>query len=128
MPTKNRSIIEIHHPLADIKIRPTHPEDSIVLESSISEILDELFVKEGRVPASVIHEDGRKEHGDYYDTPGYSLNLYRHREGFTQAKLAEALNIHQHHISEMEKNKRAISRKMAMEIGKILHCNYRDLL
>jgi len=49
--------------------------------------------------------------------PGEVLKGFRLRDGFTQRGLAEQLGIAQHHISEMESGKRAISRKMAERLA-----------
>jgi Plasmid maintenance system antidote protein len=50
-------------------------------------------------------------------TPGQVLKGFRLRDGLTQRELAKQLGIAQHHVSEMERGKRAISKKMAERLA-----------
>lgn len=59
---------------------------------------------------------------------GATLAGFRHREGMTQAMLAEATGIPQRHISEMENGKRGIGVASAKRLAEALHCDYRRLL
>ena len=86
------------------------------------------YQDEERVPAQVIHDEARLRHGDYHGTPGYYLRTYRHRAGLTQTQLADHTGIHQHHLSEMENNKRPIGKTIARKLAKILDFDYRRLL
>lgn len=52
-------------------------------------------------------------------TPGRLLRGLRTREGLTQAQLAEALGVHAHHISDMERGVRSISPAMARKIERL---------
>lgn len=52
----------------------------------------------------------------------------RYREGMTQRELAEKTGIPQRHISEMENAKRAIGKKNAKKLAKILNTDYRIFL
>ena len=61
-------------------------------------------------------------------SPGFRLRGLRTREGLTQKQLAEALGSRQHHVSEMEKGKRAISMEMAKKIGEIYNISYKVFL
>jgi DNA-binding XRE family transcriptional regulator len=56
------------------------------------------------------------------------LRGYRHREGITQAQLAEMTGIPQRHISEMEHDKRSIGKEAARKLAKALNCDYRRFL
>ena len=60
--------------------------------------------------------------------PGYYLRLYRQRAELTQGRLAEQAGIRQHHLSEMENNKRVSSKTNAKKLAAILDCDYRKLL
>lgn len=59
---------------------------------------------------------------------GTVLSGYRHREGLTQMRLAEATGIPQRHISEMENGKRIIGVVNAKRLAAVLHCDHRRLL
>jgi DNA-binding XRE family transcriptional regulator len=59
---------------------------------------------------------------------GTTLSGYRHREGLSQIKLAEATGIPQRHISEMENGKRIIGVVRAKKLAEALHCDHRRLL
>lgn len=49
--------------------------------------------------------------------PGEVLQGYRFRDELTQKQVAEAVGIKQLHISEMERNLRKISKKMATKLA-----------
>ena len=55
------------------------------------------------------------------ETPGSNLRFYRKLAGMTQKELAEKLGIAKQHVSNMERNERAISRKTAKELARIFH-------
>jgi DNA-binding XRE family transcriptional regulator len=61
-------------------------------------------------------------------SPGNRLRGLRTREGITQKALAKALGIRQHHVSEMEKGSRSISREMAKRIGETYNISYKVFL
>ena len=61
-------------------------------------------------------------------SPGNRLRGLRTREGITQKQLAAALDIRQHHVSEMEKGVRSISVDMAKRIGEIYNISYKVFL
>ena len=86
------------------------------------------YVNEDRVPAQTVHDEARLRHGYYYKTPGYYLRMYRLRAELVQAQLADKAGIRQHHLSEMENNKRTIGKTMATKLAQILDCDYRRLL
>lgn len=119
--------IRLHHKLADIHIRPLEAELATQLKQVIRTALNE-YLKETILSAAVVHEATQSRHSAYYQTPGYYLRLYRHRASLSQAKLAKRLDIYQHHLSEMEHNKRSIGKKLAMRLGKVLKMDYRKFL
>jgi DNA-binding XRE family transcriptional regulator len=60
--------------------------------------------------------------------PGSRLLGLRVREGLTQKDLADKLGVRQHHISEMEKGKRAIGLEMAKRISSMFDVSYKAFL
>ena len=62
------------------------------------------------------------------ELPGVCLAGSRHKENMTQKQLSELTGIPQSHISEMENGKRAIGKKTAKILAKILNVNYRVFL
>jgi len=62
------------------------------------------------------------------DEPGCHLRGARLKEGLTQKELAVRLGLSQHHISEMEHNKRTIGKDMARRLGTALDVDYRLFL
>ena len=53
------------------------------------------------------------------ETPGSNLRFYRKLVGMTQKELAEKLDMTKQHVSDMERDKRAISKTTAKELAKI---------
>ncbi|MBL1274790.1 MAG: helix-turn-helix transcriptional regulator [Ectothiorhodospiraceae bacterium] len=86
------------------------------------------YLAEDRVPAKTVHDEAKQRHGDAYRIPGYYLRLYRQRAELTQAELADQTGIRQHHLSEMENNKRVLGKANAKKLADILECDYRKLL
>jgi DNA-binding XRE family transcriptional regulator len=86
------------------------------------------YIAEDRVPASVVHDAAKQEYGNHYQTPGYYLRLYRQRADLTQAGLAGQTGIRQHHLSEIENNKRALGKANAKKLAGRLACDYQKLL
>lgn len=121
------SQMRIHHELGDVVIKPTGTVNAARLKRTIREALDRYQESE-RVPASVVHAEARERHGEAYRTPGYYLRLYRQRAELTQAQLAERTDLRQHHLSEMEHNKRPIGKTTAQRLAEVLDCDYRRLL
>lgn len=119
--------LEIHHDLGDVSVKPVAGVNRARLKKMIRATLDQ-YQDEELVPAQIIHDEARLRHGDYYRTPGYYLRVYRHRADLTQTQLAEQAGIHQHHLSEMENNKRSIGKTIARKLAKILNFDYRRLL
>ncbi len=121
------NVLEIHHDLGDVLVKPMVGVNRARLKKMIRATLDQ-YQNEERVPAQRVHDDARLRHSDDYRTPGYYLRVYRHRAGQTQSQLAEQAGIRQHHLSEMENNKRTIGKTIARKLAQILDCDYRRLL
>jgi len=86
------------------------------------------YTKDSFTAAETIHQETKKRHGEKYQTVGYYLKIYRSRKSLTQKELAELTGLRQHHLSEMENNKRPIGKGMAKKIAVILDIDYRKLL
>lgn len=97
------------------------------LKEMIRSTLDQYLI-EDRISAQVVHDAAKKRHGEHYRTASYYLRVYRRRAELTQLKLAEQVGIRQHHLSEMENNKRMIGKANAKKLADILDCDYRKLL
>jgi addiction module HigA family antidote len=52
----------------------------------------------------------------------------RHQMELTQKELADALEVSQNHISEMENGKRPIGKQMALRLGRFFKTDYRKFL
>jgi len=63
-----------------------------------------------------------------YGKIGSTIRGCRARDNMTQTELAQKLNIHQSHISQMEHGKRTIGKKMAHKLAKIFNSDYRLFL
>jgi plasmid maintenance system antidote protein VapI len=61
-------------------------------------------------------------------TPGMVLRGLRGKEDLTQAEFAKRLGISQHHVSEMENNRRKIGLEMAKRIGEAFNVSYKIFL
>lgn len=86
------------------------------------------YLEEDRIPVKTLHEEAKQRQGDVYRTPGYYLRLYRQRAELTQMELADRTGIRQHHLSEMEHNKRVMGKANARKLAKILMCDFRRFL
>lgn len=119
--------VKIHHPLGDVSIAPAAKVNATRLKRVIRTALND-YLDEVRVPAALVHAEAKARHGDAYLSPGYYLKLYRLRAELTQAELAERAGMQQHHLSEMEHNKRPIGKVSAKKLAKLLNCDYQKLL
>jgi len=119
--------VRIHHEVADVLVKPAAGVNRARLKQVVRDALDSYQALE-RVPASAVHDDALARYGSEYQTPGYFLRLYRQRAGLTQVQLAAKVAMRQHHLSEMERNKRPIGKAAAQRLAKVLDCDYRRLL
>lgn len=58
-------------------------------------------------------------------TPGRCLRGFRYREGLNQTELAEKLGITQNFLSNLENDKKPISRKMAEKLAVFFNTHYK---
>ena len=119
--------LKIHHDVADVVVKPSGKVNPSRLKRMIRLTLDQ-YENEDRIAAKAVHDEAKKRHGDDYRTPGYYLRLYRQRAGLTQSALADKCGIRQHHLSEMEHNKRPLGKAGARKLAEVLECDYRKLL
>ena len=119
--------LKIHHDLADVVVKPSGKVNQSRLKKMIRSTLDQYLI-EDRIPAQVVHDAAKKRYGEHYRTAGYYLRVYRQRAELTQIELAEQTGIRQHHLSEMENNKRVIGKANAKKLAEMLDCDYRRLL
>jgi DNA-binding XRE family transcriptional regulator len=127
MRTEHFKPITIHHMVADIKIEPHISVSANTIKQLICLALDS-YADDDVVPAAKVHQAAKERHGKNYQTPGYYLKLYRLRKDLTQAQLADLVGIRQHHLSEMENNKRPLGKNLAKQLAEILDIDYRKLL
>ena len=118
---------KIDHPLANIKIQLLDNIDPVYIKNLIKLALDS-YVLSQNVSANVIHTEVKNKNQGSYDTPGYYLHLFRNRADLSQEQLANNIGIKQHHISEMEKNKRSIGKVLAKKLASELECDYKKFL
>lgn len=95
------------------------------------DVLDYIEKKYSKKDVSVMDDEGDELidpfEQDFFkdfksrETPGGNLRFYRKLVGMTQKELAEKLGIAKQHVSNMERNERAISKKIAKELAKIFH-------
>ncbi len=97
------------------------------LKRIIISTLDQ-YLEEERLPASMLYGEAKQRHGKEYRTAGYYLRVYRQRAELTQMVLANKVGMRQHHLSEMEHNKRPIGKAAAKKLSKVLKCDYKKLL
>lgn len=69
-----------------------------------------------------------KEELKKYSESGLMLRGCRYKAGLTQKELAKALDMSQHHISEMENGKRSIGKAMAKRLAAFFKTDYRVFL
>ncbi len=119
--------LTIHHELADVVVKAGDDVNQARLRKMIRSTLDQ-YEQEAKVPAKRVHDAAKARHGTNYQTAGYYLRLYRQRADMTQAELAGKTGIRQHHLSEMENNKRPLGKASAKKLAAILDCDYRKLL
>jgi transcriptional regulator with XRE-family HTH domain len=77
-----------------------------------------------RLGGKVLHDSGNSfsvQPMPGIERGGKMLKALRQRAGLTQKALAEAVGIQQSHISDFEKNRRAVPYKYAQRLADILH-------
>jgi DNA-binding XRE family transcriptional regulator len=119
--------LKIHHDLAVVVVKPVSKVKATRLKRMIISTLDQ-YLEEERLPASMIHGEAKQHHGKEYRTAGYYLRVYRLRAELTQMVLAKKVGMRQHHLSEMEHNKRPIGKAAAKKLSQVLRCDYKRLL
>jgi len=119
--------LTIHHDLAVVVIKAGDDVNQSRLKKLIRSTLDQ-YEQEAHIPAQQVHENSKAKHGENYQTPGYYLRLYRLRADMTQSDLANKTGIRQHHLSEMENNKRSLGKANAKKLAEVLNCDYRNLM
>ena len=77
---------------------------------------------------SIPADEAFKDLDQKYGKIGVTLQGFRHRDGLTQAVLAQKLGIQQAHVSQMEHSKRPIGKKLAQKLAKIFNTSYRLFL
>ncbi len=120
--------------LARMKMQTTNEGANLVLSVPQSEArnIEEAirsFLKLAGHKVELVNNDGEKlYHADEIfpdSTPGTMLRGLRTRENLNQREFGARLGLKQHHISEMENNKRPISLEMAKRIGKVYGVSYK---
>ncbi len=96
----------------------------IELKENIRRTLKHYESKEKTVSAEVVFPELK----DAVKRPGLMLKGARLRMDMTQEQLAKKLKIKQHHMSEMERGKRSISKAMAQKLATVLDMDYRLFL
>ena len=119
--------LKIHHELANVILTPAQKVNAKRLKQMINNTLDQ-YMSEEPISAELVHAYMKHRHGAKYQSSGYYLRLYRLRTDLTQAQLAQKAGMRQHHISEMETNKRPIGKANAKKLSKILNCPLINLL
>lgn len=69
-----------------------------------------------------------KDRIEKYKKSGLVLRGMRYREGLSQKQLAEASDITQNEISNIENGRRTVGKKVAEKLAKVLNFDYRMLL
>ena len=74
---------------------------------------------------SILASDVLPDLADDALRPATMLRGSRYKAGWTQKDLALALDMKQHHVSEMENGKRPIGKAMAERLAEVFECDYR---
>ncbi|MBI3554837.1 MAG: helix-turn-helix transcriptional regulator [Deltaproteobacteria bacterium] len=90
--------------------------------------LDQLKTVMGQLVAYEIPFEQLPE-GNYHDHRiARTVRMLRHSRFLTQSQLAALAQIPQSHISEIERSKRVVGRKLAQRLAAALKTDYRTLL
>jgi len=113
-----------------VVVNQPHTENDFVIKGSISrKVIEDLTSKFGAYLKIVMDEDEEliplNDQG-WWDnirksvTPGDAIKHYRKLNGLNQKQLAEKLEISVQNLSNMEHDRRAISKNMAKKLSKVL--------
>ena len=102
------------------------------IEGTLSSTFLDNLRKEFGDSMTIVHQDEDEEWVDPFEqdffkdfksreTPGDNLRFYRKLVGMTQKELAGRIGSTTQHVSDMERGKRAISKKTAKELAKVFH-------
>ena len=91
----------------------------VLLKSAAEKPTDTMLAEESEIIRKLDNK---------YSQAGACLQGARVKEGLSQVELAKTLGISQTNLSKMELGKRAIGKKMAQRIAKILNVDYRIFL
>ena len=102
------------------------------IEGSIPKnVLDFVERNYGKESISIIDDDGDElidpTELDFYkemkaeETPGRNLRFYRRLVRMTQKELAEKLGVSKQYVSDMENDRRSISKKTAKALAGLFH-------
>ena len=80
--------------------------------------------KDDLVPSDQVFKSLDQKYGKIAAT----IRGFRVRDGLTQVELAEKLHIHQTHISQIERGKRTVGKKLAQKLAKVFNTDYRLFL
>ena len=80
--------------------------------------------KDEIIPADEVFKNLDKKYGK----TGAVIRGLRVRDGFTQEDLAQKLDIHQTHISQIENGKRVVGKNLAQKLAKVFRTDYRLFL
>lgn len=90
-----------------------------------------VFLQDMYKPENVVIKDEESDSWEDTDlfknrfaesTPGEMIFASRDMRGWTQAALAEKLGKSPHYVSDLENGRRAVSKKMAVALGKVFEC------
>ncbi len=98
----------------------------------VIDLMRRLFPKTKEEPAEEVAEN--IDDWDWWKektatiTPGESLHALRTMREMKQTELAKKIGVAPRQISDMEKGRAPIGKKMAMRIGEVLNMDYRHFL
>lgn len=91
-----------------------------------------VFLQDMYKPENVVIKDDESDSWEDTDlfkkrftesTPGEMIFASRDMRGWSQAALAEKLGNSPHYVSDLENGRRAVSKKMAIALGKVFECD-----
>lgn len=109
-------LVVVKKPPIDFKIEGEIPAD--LLASLKSEYGKNVHIEDDDAVMEV-HDMSWYREMKEEETPGRTLRFYRKLVGMTQVQLAEVMGISKQFVSNMENGSKAISRNMALKLGKL---------